>query len=89
MEKNKAEENQSASPHLLMESLFNLAHDFFPEDLPPEFWEHLGKGLEEIGRALAIYAEHAKVPPLSDPLIRAYEELMNQPIRVGAPPRET
>lgn len=75
-------------PHLLAKALLDFAHDVLPEDLPPEFWEHMGKGVEELGRALSIYVAHAQPSSLPDTLIQMYEEIMSGPMRVGIRPQD-
>ncbi len=51
--------------------------------LPPAFWEHLGRGLQELAEALRILAEH--VPDATDsPLwLRLYETFMEGDQRLG------
>jgi len=52
--------------------------------LPPEFWLHLGRGLQELGKALEILAEHGRVfAAPADEWLRLYETIMQREPRVG------
>lgn len=52
--------------------------------LPPEFWLHLGRGLQELGKALEILAEHGRTSaPSADEWQQLYERIMEYEPRVG------
>ena len=67
-------------------ALVDLAREIFPPDLPPEFWDHLSRGLEELSRAAALYAACTRASAQEDALTRVYEDIMDggSP-RVGRP----
>jgi len=81
------DKGQKPPPSPLWGAVVDLAREVFRPDLPPEFWEHLSRGLEELSRAAALYAACTRANTQEDALTRAYEDLMNggSP-RVGRPP---
>lgn len=82
-------EKQRLWERFLADDLITLAREILPPDLPPEFWEHLSRGLQELARASALYARHARTRDKQDELTRAYEDLMDGEPRVGVPPESS
>ncbi len=66
-----------------------LLQDLPLDALPAEFWEHLGRALEEAGHALRILAKH--VDPVTDieRLYHAYEQVRRDHTHVGTPPQSS
>ncbi len=56
--------------------------------LPAEFWEHLGRALEEVGQALRVLAEHVDDAAETERLYEAYDRVMRGRMRVGPPGEE-
>ncbi len=82
-------EKQRPLEGFLSEELIRLAREMLPPDLPPEFWEHLSRGFQELARASALYARHMRARDKQDELTRAYEDLMDGEPRVGVPPESS
>ena len=62
-----------------------LLSQWIPEarSLPPEFWEHLGAGLRELGLALELLGEHLERRSSDNPWLVLYESFMEGHRRVG------
>lgn len=46
--------------------------------LPPEFWQHLGAAVRELGQALQVLSDHLRDDVLNPPVLREYEEVMRR-----------
>lgn len=61
----------------LLEGFQGLIQGVQAEQMPPEFWQHLGKALCELGMALQILG--APVHPSAEPhLLEEYERVMRK-----------
>ena len=69
-------------------ALFNFLETTV-DALPTEFWLHLGRGLQELGKALEILAEHGRVSatPVNE-WLQLYETIMQREPRVGCAQEE-
>ena len=69
----------------LAEGLAGLARLAGERPLPPEFWQHLGQAMCELGEALHILSTHLRAETGSSDLLDTYERLMDAGIRLGQP----
>ena len=61
----------------LLEGFRGLTETVGTEPPPPEFWQHLGKALCELGTALQLLGVPVS-PPSGEHLLEAYERLMDR-----------
>ncbi len=82
------ESKTGAHAHSSPETSWTEAFQDLPLDaLPAEFWDHLGRALEEVGRALRILARHVGGTTDVERLYNAYDRVMRERTHVGPPPQ--